>query len=76
MKELDMSDISGTVAFLQQIISWWNIVSVKAPNKGTALCQQECNPIRQDSTTDSNLLCLRTFELWLTAWEEMDLAKN
>lgn len=76
LKTMNMSDVSGTVAFLQQIISWWHNVNVKTPNKGITLCQQECNPIRQDSSTDQNLLFLSTFCKWLTAWEELELPQQ
>ena len=35
LKTMNLPGVSGTVAFLQQIMSWWHIVNVKTPNKGT-----------------------------------------
>ena len=52
---MNSSDVLGTVAFLEQIISWWQIVNVKTPDKGAHLRQEKCNPIWQDSSTDQNL---------------------
>lgn len=34
LKTMNISDVLGTVAFLEQIISWWQIVNVKTPDKG------------------------------------------
>lgn len=76
MKTMNISDVSGTVTFLEQIISWWHIVNVKSPTKGIHLRQKECNPIRQDSSTDPNLIFLSKFQQWLRAWEELDMPQH
>lgn len=71
LKTINNTDDVGTVAFLEQIISWWQIVNVKTPNKGARLRQEKCNPIRQDSSADQNLLFLSNFDQWLEAWEKL-----
>ena len=76
LKTMNLPGVSGTAAFLQQIMSWWHIVNVKTPDKGVALRQAQCDPIRQDSSTDPNLLFLTTFVQWLAAWEGMELVQH
>jgi len=54
LKMLESENVSGVIEFLQQIISWWNVVNVKTPMKGKCLRQSECNPVQQDSSHDNN----------------------
>ena len=76
LKEFSGLDSSGTVIFLQQVISWWNIVNVKTPFKGVALRQEQSNPITQTSSHDPNLSFLAKFCVWLDAWEELNNSEN
>ena len=52
LKEFKEIDASGTVLFMQQILSWWDIVNVKTPFKGIALRKNESCPVTQNSSHD------------------------
>lgn len=61
LKVTQMSDVSGVIDFLQQIVSCWNIVNVKSPTKGIHLRQEKSYPIREKSSTDPILLFQEKF---------------
>ena len=62
--------------FLQQLLSWWNIVNVKKPFQRIAHRQQDGNPIYQNSSLDQNLMYLKKICEWLDVWETLNNSDN
>lgn len=69
LRTLESDDVSGTIEFLEQIMSWWDIVNLKSQNKAKHLRQQDCNPVLKDSSQDPNLKFLKHFCEWIRTWE-------
>lgn len=76
LKEFREAEAPGTDIFLQQAVSWWNIVIVITPFKGITLRQEKSIPIDQNSSHDPNLLFLAKFCEWRDAWEGVNYTEN
>ncbi|XP_055928658.1 uncharacterized protein LOC129959790 [Argiope bruennichi] len=59
-----------TSEFLKIIITWWQIVNVKTPNKGKRLNNRYQEPFTFDKK-DIKILFLEKFLKWLDNWEDM-----
>lgn len=57
---------TGTAEYINMILTWWNVVNVKTPNKGQRLRDDLQRPVT--STSCSQLLALKSRLQWLDYW--------
>ena len=67
---------AALVTFLSKMLKWWRIVNVKHPFKGTRLRLEDCQPIKNKSDHDPNLIFLKQFSEWLQNWENFNQLVN
>ncbi|KAK3866074.1 hypothetical protein Pcinc_028365 [Petrolisthes cinctipes] len=74
--EIDRNSECGVLWFCGEQLNMFCKEKMRYSYKGIHLRQQECNPIRNDSSTDPSLKFLSNFGLWLKSWEELEMPQQ
>lgn len=65
------SSVTGTISFMETIVTWWKIVNCKTPLKGKHSRDIYSEPV--SSIEDERFIFLKKFAVWLCRWNDMEI---